>query len=155
LRTWTTEAREFEVDLLWTMPAPAGRRGSCGRPSGPAQEGIALTVALVFASTLIRKASGVAVGVDLDGVVNHEVNEEVGVDALRVAALAGHLVAEGGRRSGDDGDTGEVLQENAGGQEGEFAVGDRGTAPAASVRTLSSVTTWRPRGEGGFRGRCG
>ena len=66
----------------------------------PAQQLVALAVALVLALDVDRERAGAAPGVDLDRVVDHEVGGHERVDLRRVAAEVGHRVAH--RREVDD-----------------------------------------------------
>ncbi len=71
--------------------------------------------------------------VDLDRMVDHEIDRDERIDFRRVAAEALHRRAQR-RQVHDRGDAGEILQDHAGGQEG-------------NVGALGSL--WRPGGERG------
>jgi hypothetical protein len=79
---------------------------------GPAQQGVALGVALVFALDVGVVGVSGAKGVDLDGVINDEVGGRQRVDPAGVAAGAFH----GGSHRGevdDGGNPGEVLEQDS------------------------------------------
>ena len=87
----------------------------------PAEERVALAVALELELDVPREGAVRAEDVDLDGVVDHELDGNQRVDLLRVAAEVGHRVPHRGEV--DDGrDAGEVLQEHPGRREGDLAV---------------------------------
>ena len=87
---------------------------------GPAQEAVALAVALVLAGDVDAEGVGYAEGIDLDGMVDHEVDWKERVDALRIAIPASYFRAQCGE-IGNDGDAREVLKENTRRQEGKLA----------------------------------
>ena len=94
---------------------------------GPAQELVALLVALVLALHVEGEGPGAAEAVDLDAVVDDEAGGHERVDACRVAAERGHGIAHG--RQVDDGwDTREVLEQHTPRHEGDLALGGRGRA---------------------------
>ncbi len=107
-------AQVLEVDLV----ADPGRRRDDAevveRLLAPAQEGVALAVALVVAVGVDVEGAGVAEGVDLDGVVDHEVDRHERVDLRRIGAELVHRVAHRGKVD-DRRHAGEVLHEHAGG----------------------------------------
>ena len=119
---------ELEVHLV--DDAGAGRDDAevAERLLRPAEEGVALAVALVLAVDVDAEGVGHAEGVDLDRVVDDEVDGEQGVHALRVDAASMRLGAQRGE-VGDDGDAGEVLEEDAGGQEGKLSRRERAGRP--------------------------
>ena len=88
----------------------------------PAQEGVALAVALVVALLVDREGLLVAEGVDLDRVVDDQVDVDQRVDRRRVAAEVLHRVAHRGEVD-HGGHAGEVLHQHPGGLEGDL---DRG-----------------------------
>ena len=63
------------------------------RGLGPAQELVALAVALVLALDVEGERPGRAEPVDLDGVVDDEIGRDERIDPRRVAAEIGHRVA--------------------------------------------------------------
>ncbi len=88
----------------------------------PAEEAVALLVALVVAVGVDVEGAVVAEGVDLDGVVDDQVDGHAGIDPGGVAAEVVHRVAHRGEV--DDGrDTREVLHQDAGGLEGDLVGG--------------------------------
>ena len=86
----------------------------------PAQEGVALAVALVVAVDVGRDRHPRGEGVDLHRVVDHQLGRDVRVDLRRVAAEVGHRAAHRGDVD-DRGNAGEVLQQHARGAEAELA----------------------------------
>ena len=91
------------------------------RGRAPAQEGVALGVALVLALDVDLERAGPAEGVDLDRVVDHEVDRRQRVDLLRIAAEVEHRLAHRGevdhRRH-----AGEVLHQDPRRAEGDLLV---------------------------------
>ena len=85
----------------------------------PAQELVALAVAFELAGDVEQEGGVGAELVDLHGVVDHEVDGLLRVDARRVAAQRGHRVAHRGEVD-DGGHTGEVLEQHARGAEGDL-----------------------------------
>ncbi len=82
----------------------------------PAQERVALLVALELALGVRAKRVARAERVDLDGVVDDELGRHERVDHRRVAAHRGHRVAHRGKVD-DRGHPGEVLHDDARGRE--------------------------------------
>jgi hypothetical protein len=112
----------LEVDLV--ADAGAGRDDAeiVERTLPPAQEGVALAVALVFELDIAPEAVVAAEAVDLDAVVDDEVAGAQGVDAGGVAAECDHGLAHGGEV--DHGrHAGEVLHQHAGRAVGDLLVG--------------------------------
>jgi len=90
----------------------------------PAEEQVALTVALVLAFDIRRVRLRRSEDVDLHGVVDHEIGRDERVDALRIAAEARDRRAH--RREVDDRrHAGEVLQDDARGQKRYLARRER------------------------------
>jgi hypothetical protein len=90
------------------------------RALAPAEEGVALAVALVVALDVHVDGAAGRELVHLHRVVDHELGRDQRVHLGRVAAAVAHRVAH--RREVDDRrDTGEVLQEDAGRPEGDLA----------------------------------
>ena len=85
--------QELEVDLV--DDAGPGRHDAqvAERGLGPAQQLVALAVALVLALDVEGERAGRPEPVDLDGVVDDEVGRDERVDLRRVAAEVGHRVA--------------------------------------------------------------
>ena len=111
------DAREvLEVDLVHD---PGVRRDGLEALEGglaPAQEGVALLVALELLLRVDAEGVARAEHVDLHGVVDHELDRDERVDLRRVAAEVGHRVAHRGEVD-DAGDAREVLQDDARGRE--------------------------------------
>ena len=78
----------------------------------PAQEGVALGVALVLALDVDLEGAGPGEGVDLDRVVDHQIDRGERVDLLRVAAEIEHRLAHG-REIDHRRHAGEVLHQDA------------------------------------------
>ena len=109
----------FEVHLV----ANAGIRGNdLEIVQGflpPAQEGVALDVALEFEFRVEREGHVRAELVDLHRVVDHEFRGQQGIHFFRIAAQRANRFAHGGEI--DDGrHAGKILQEHARGHEGNF-----------------------------------
>ena len=85
---------------------------------GPAQQGVALPVALVLARHILLEGVAGPEEVDLHGVVDDQVGRHQRADARRVAAHLADAVPHGGQVH-DRGHAGEVLQDDPGGHEGE------------------------------------
>ena len=104
------------------MADPGRRRDDAEVVEGalaPLQERVALAVSLELALGVDGEGAGVAEGVDLDRVVDHEVDVDERVDRGGVAADLVHRVAH--RRQVDDGgDAGEVLHQDPGRLEGDL-----------------------------------
>ena len=124
----------------------------------PAQELIALAVALELARDVEQEGGVDAVLVDLHGVVDHEVDGLLRVDPRGVAAEIGHRIAHG-REVDDGGDAGEVLEQHARGAEGDLVRGrglrlpgaeraDRVGADGGAVLTAQQVLEQDAQGEG-------
>ena len=95
---------------------------------GPAQQLVALTVALVLALDVEGVGVRGAEAVDLDAVVDDQAGRHERVDQRRIAAQLGHGVAHGGEV--DHGrHAGEVLQQHAAGHEGDLDVAAGAGAP--------------------------
>ena len=88
----------------------------------PAQERVALLVALELALGVLDERVAGAEHVDLHGVVDHELGGHQRVDLRRVAAEVGHRVAHRGEVD-DRGHAGEVLHHDARGREGDLVAG--------------------------------
>ena len=117
----------------------------------PAQEGVALLVALELALGVDAEGLAGAEGVDLHRVVDHELGGDERVDLGGVAAEVGHRVAHRGEVD-DRGHAGEVLHHDARGREGDL-LGRLGVrVPAAPApRCPPSRPTRRPRCAAGSR----
>ena len=119
----------LEVDLVHD---PRSRRHDLEVAEGalaPAQEGVALEVALELELDVAREGRRGAEDVHLHGVVDHELDRDQRVDLLRVAAEIGHRVSHRGEV--DDGrHAREVLEQHAGGRERDLAARLVGRDPA-------------------------
>ena len=85
----------------------------------PAQEGVALDVALEFEFRVEREGHIGAELVDLHRVVDHEFRGQQGVHFFRIAAQRANRLAHGGEID-DRGYSGKILQEDARWHEGNF-----------------------------------
>ncbi len=89
--------QELEVDLV-DDPGPGRHHAQVAeRGLGPAQQLVALAVALVLALHVEGERAGRPEPVDLDGVVDDEVGRDQRVDQARIAAELGHRVAHHGQ----------------------------------------------------------
>ena len=122
----------LQVDLV---ADPALRRHDAEvleRVGAPAEELVALGVAVELDVGVDLERLREREGIDLHGVVDHEIDGHARVDLLGVAAVAGHRAAERGEV--DHGrDAGEVLQEHAGGRVRDLDVGGVGRVVAREV----------------------
>ena len=106
-------AQVLEVDLV--ADSGAGRHDAEIREGllSPAKGPVPLGVALVLAARVQLEGVATGIGVDDDGVVDHEVDGHERVDPARVATERVDGVPQGGEVD-DARYAGEVLQENAG-----------------------------------------
>ena len=112
------------------MADAGGRRHHRELPErllAPAQELVALEVALVLELGVAGERLGPAEHVDLHRVVDDEVGGDERVEPGGVGAALGHRVAHGGQVD-HRGDAGEVLHQHPGGQERDLALAARGRA---------------------------
>ena len=112
----------LEIDLV--DDAGIGRDDGQVAEGGlsPAEEGIALFVALEFEQGVHVEGVGAAEFIDLDGVVDYQFDRLEGVDQGGIAAEVLHGIAHGGQVD-YAGDAGEILKQNAAGSEGDFFIG--------------------------------
>ena len=103
---------ELEVDLVDDARARRHDAQVAERRLGPAQELVALAVALVLAGDVEREGAGRPELVDLDRVVDDEVRGDERIHARGIAAEVGHRVAHRGEVD-DRGHAGEVLEQDA------------------------------------------
>ena len=137
------------------------------RALAPAQERVALLVALELALGVDAKGVARAERVDLHRVVDHQLGRRQRVDLRRVAAHLRDRVAH--RREVDDrGHAGEVLHQHARGREGDLLARlrlarpssraprcpSRSTAPLPSVRSRFSSSTFSENGSRATSKRC-
>ncbi len=111
---------ELEVHLV---ADPGVRRHDLQRVEralAPAQEGVALAVALELELRVVPDREPACEVVDLHRVVDHELGRDERVDHARVAAERGHRVAHRGEVD-DRGDAREVLQQDARRRERDLA----------------------------------
>ena len=86
---------------------------------GPAKQGVALAVALVFLLDVPVEGKVCAEGVDLDGMVDHQVGRHQGIDQARILPGPLNRGAHGGEVH-HGGDTGEILEKDPARREGQF-----------------------------------
>ena len=119
--------QELEVDLVDDARPRRHDPQIAERGLRPAQELVALAIALVLALDVERERARRAEQVDLDAVVDDEVGRDQRVDLGRVAADVGHRVAHD-REVDDGGHAGEVLEDDPRGHERDLGLG-RGPRP--------------------------
>ncbi len=109
----------FQIDLV--DDAGVGRHHAKALEGllAPAQKDIAFAVALKFQPAVEGEGVGRGKAVHLHGMVNHQLDRLQRVDGAGIAAQGSHGVAHGGQ-IGDGGHAGKVLQQHAGGDEGNF-----------------------------------
>ena len=124
--------------LTWcTMPVSGGTTRKL-RNAGlaPAQEHVALAIAVVLEIGVQRQRVGGAEVIDLHRVIDDELDRLQRIDLLRIAAERDDAVAH--RRQIDDaGHAGEVLQQDPRRHERDFLLADRlrrSTTPAPECR---------------------
>ena len=115
----TTRAR-YSRFTWWQMPVSGGTTLKfCRAFLSPAQEGVALDVALHFEVGVEGEGVRGAEFIHLHGVVDHQFGGQQRIDFLRVAAELADGVAHGGEID-DGGHAGKILQQHARGHEGNF-----------------------------------
>ena len=124
---------ELQVDLVDDAGARRHDPQVAERGLRPAQELVALAVALVLAADVEGEGAAAAPRVDLDRVVDDEVRRDEGVHARRVAAERGHRVAHR-REVHDRGHAGEVLEDDAGGHERDLGLAAGARTPGREGR---------------------
>ena len=95
---------------------------------GPAQELVALAVALVLALDVEGERAGRPEPVDLDGMVDDEIGRDERVHLGRVAPEVGHRVAHD-RQVDDRRDPGEILEKDTRRHERDLRLGGRARTP--------------------------
>ncbi len=147
--------QELQVDLVHDAGA---RRHDPEVVEGllrPAQEGVALAVALVLALHVDEEGGLAAVLVDLHAVVDHQVGRHQRVDARRVAAHLGHRVAHG-RQVDHARHAGEVLQDDPARHERELDLAQKPMGPRTPGRGCHRpIPARRRRPRGAARSRAG
>ncbi len=111
--------QELQVHLVHDTGAGRNDAEVAERLLGPAQEGVALTVTLVFAGDVDAEGVSHAEGVDLHRMVYYEVDWKERVDALGVGAQTVDFGSQGGE-IGDDGYASQVLKEDARRKKGQL-----------------------------------
>jgi hypothetical protein len=119
----------FDVDLVDDPGVRGDDAEVAERGLTPAQEGVALAVALELLLGVDQEGGRGAVFVHLHRVIDHQLDRLEGIDPLRVASHSHHGVAHGGEVH-HGGHAGEVLQQHAGGHEGDLPRGNRLGVPA-------------------------
>ena len=122
------EAEVLEVDLVHDAGSGRHHAEVIERGLAPAQELVALLVALELLLDVEHERHRRAELVDLHRVVDHEVDGLLRVDLCRVAAHLRHRVAHCGQVD-DAGDAGEVLEQHARWHERDLGVGVGGGVP--------------------------
>jgi hypothetical protein len=111
----------LEVDLVDDAHPRGHHAEAAERLLRPPQEGVALVVALVLALDVAPVRVGAAERVHLHRVVDDQVDGDQGIDPAGVASRALDGAAHGGEVD-HGGDSGEVLEQNPGGNEGPLPV---------------------------------
>ena len=126
--TKTTRARYSRL-IWWTMPVSGRHDGEVleGRLS-PAQEGIALFVALELQLGIELEGLRRAELIHLHRVIDHQLGRLQRIDQLGIAAQRLHGIAHGGQID-HRGHAGEILQQHAAGHEGDLLRRDRSCRP--------------------------
>jgi hypothetical protein len=134
------DAREvLEVDLVDDPGVRRHDREVVEAVLPPAQERVALLVALELALGVDPERVAGAEGVDLHGVVDDQLGGHERVDRRGVALVVGDRVAHGGEVD-HGGHAREVLHHHARGGEGDLLDGSADASQRASFSMLSSVT---------------
>ena len=120
----------LQVDLVDDAHPRRHHAETVERLLGPAEQGVALVVALVLALDVASVGVGAAEGVDLHGVVDDQVDRDQRVDATGVAPATLHGAPHRGQVD-DRGDAGEVLEQHTGRHEGPLPIALDGPAVPA------------------------
>jgi hypothetical protein len=116
-------AREvLEVDLMDDAGVRRHHAQVVEGPLAPAEEGVALPVALELELRVLEDRELRAEDVHLNGVVDDELRRKQRIDPTGLPAQIAHRVPHGGEID-DRGDAGEVLEQNPRGAEGNLPVG--------------------------------
>ena len=133
------DAREvLEVDLVDDAGVRRHDLEVVERALSPAEERVALLVPLELELDVALDREPRRELVDLDGVVDDELDGDERVDLLRVAALLAHRVAHRGEVD-DARHAGEVLQQDAAGEEGDLLRRLGGRDPVADRVGVAAV----------------
>ena len=120
----------LQVDLVADAGARRHHAEVAEGALAPAQEGVALAVALELHVHVLLEGIGPAEGIDHDRMVDHQVDRRERIDLLRIAAQLGHGLAHGGqvhhRRH-----AGEVLHQHPRRAVGDLPVGATVVQPGA------------------------
>ncbi len=119
----------FQVHLVADAGARRHHAEIVERFLAPAQELIALHVALHLQRHVLAEGLGVAIRIHHHRVVDHQVDRGEGVDPLRVGTEGSYRVAHGGQVD-HRGDAGEILHQHAGRAVGDVARFVLGVEPA-------------------------
>ena len=104
----------FEVHLMHDSGTGRHRAEVAERFLRPAEQRVTLAIALVFEHHVQSESVLRGVGIDLHGVIDDEVAGDQGIRELRIGAQFLKSIAHGGEID-DAGDSGEVLEDDAGG----------------------------------------
>ena len=110
----------------------------------PAQESVALDIALHFEIGVEREGARGAELVHLHGVVDHEFGGKQRIDFLRIAAQLADGVAHGGEID-DGGDAGEILKQDARGHERDFFFGGAAALEGSQPARARMSSAWTKR----------
>ena len=124
--------QEFQVHLVDDADVRRHDAEVVERLLSPAQELVALAVALELELDVQLQRVGRAEVIDLHRVVDHQIDRDQRVDLLRIAAQPLHGRPHGGQID-DARHAGEVLQHDAGRLERDLDLGRRGGVPAGQV----------------------
>ena len=125
----------------WTMPVSGGTTRKL-RNAGlsPAQEHVALAIAVVLEIGVQRQRVGRAEVIDLHRVIDHELDRLQRIDLLRIAAERHDAVAH--RRQIDDArHAGEVLQQDPRRHERHFLLADASSGSHDASASMSAALT--------------
>ena len=119
----------FEIDLMADAGARRHDAETVEALLAPAQEGIALAVALIFHGRVLLEGTLAAEEIDLHRMVDDEIDGRQRIDLLRIALQRRHRVAH--RREIDHGrHAGEILHQHPRRPVGDFAVRGARLQPA-------------------------
>ncbi len=110
----------FKIDLMANARARRHHLEISEALLSPAEEGVALDIAQKFDFVVEGQRIGGAKLIHLDGVVNDQFDGKQRIDFVGIAAKTADGVAHRGEVH-HGGDAGEILHQDAGGHEGNFA----------------------------------